>query len=125
MASKTTMTTMFNVEKFDGKSNFLLRKMQVTLLLVKEGTHKALLGIEKKPSKMEGDEYNDINFQEKATIILKLKNRKGSRNDLSMRWNSCTHSWNLQIQIQINSNLNLIVLLVRARALPSGYPHQV
>jgi len=25
---------------------------------VKEGTHKALLGIEKKPSKMEDDEWN-------------------------------------------------------------------
>jgi len=27
MASKTTTTTKFNVEKFDGKSNFLLWKM--------------------------------------------------------------------------------------------------
>jgi len=30
--------------------------MRVTLLLVKEGTHKALLGVEKKPSKIEDDE---------------------------------------------------------------------
>ena len=45
MASKTTMTTKFEVEKFDGKSSFLLWKMQVTSLLVKEGIHKALLGI--------------------------------------------------------------------------------
>jgi len=42
------------------------------LLLVKEGTHKALLGIEKKPSKMENDEWNDIDFRAKATIILCL-----------------------------------------------------
>ena len=56
MASKTTTTTKFKVEKFDGKSNFLLWKMRITSLLVKEGTHKALLGIEKKPSKMEDDE---------------------------------------------------------------------
>ena len=55
MASKTTTTTKFEVEKFDGRSNFLLWKMRVTLLLVKEGTHKALLGTEKKPSKMEDD----------------------------------------------------------------------
>jgi len=41
-------------------------------LLVKEGTHKALLGIEKKPSKMEDDEWNDIDFRAKATIILCL-----------------------------------------------------
>jgi len=53
IASKTTIITKFEVEKFDGKSNFLLWKMLVTSLLMKEGTHKALFGIEKKPSKME------------------------------------------------------------------------
>ena len=70
MASKTTTTTKFEVEKFDGKSNFLLWKMRVTSLLVKEGTYEALLGIEKKPSKMEDDEWNDIDFHANATIIL-------------------------------------------------------
>ena len=68
MASKTTTTTKFEVEKFDGKSNFLLWKMRVTSLLVKEGTRKALLGIEKKPSKTEDDEWNDIDFLTKAMI---------------------------------------------------------
>ena len=42
------------------------------MLLVKEGTHKALLGIEKKSLKMEDDEWNDIDFRAKATIILCL-----------------------------------------------------
>ena len=46
--------------------------MRVTSLLVKEGTHKALLGFEKKLSKMEDDEWNDIDFRAKATIILCL-----------------------------------------------------
>ena len=41
-------------------------------MLMKEGIHKALLGIEKKPLKMEDDEWNDINFHAKATIILCL-----------------------------------------------------
>jgi len=50
--SKTTTTTKYEVEKFDGNSNFLLWKMRVMSLLVKEGTHKASLSIEKKPSKM-------------------------------------------------------------------------
>ena len=62
MASKMTTTTKLEVEKFDGKSNFLLGKMRVTSLL-KEGIHKALLGIEKKPSKTEEDEWNDIDFR--------------------------------------------------------------
>ena len=39
---------------------------------MKEGTHKALLGIEKKPSNMEDDDWNDINFRAKAMIILCL-----------------------------------------------------
>ena len=54
MASNTA--TKFEVLKFEGKSNFLLWKMRVTSLLVKEGTQKALLGTDKKPSKLEDDE---------------------------------------------------------------------
>ena len=46
----------------------------VTSSLVKEDTHKALLGIEKKPSKMEDDEKNDIDFRAKTMIILCLSN---------------------------------------------------
>jgi len=56
MSSKATTTIKFEVEKFDGKSNFLLWKMRVTSLLMKEGIDKALVGIKKKPSKMEDDE---------------------------------------------------------------------
>jgi len=41
-------------------------------LLVKVSTHKVLLGIEKKPSKMEDDEWNDIDLRVRATIILCL-----------------------------------------------------
>ena len=44
--------------------------MRGTLLLVKEGTHKFLLSIEKKPSNMKDDEWNDIDFRTTATIIL-------------------------------------------------------
>ena len=69
IASKMITITKFEVEKFNGKSNFLLWKMRVTTLLVKEGTHKALLGAEKKSSKME--DY-DIDFRTKTTIILCL-----------------------------------------------------
>ena len=75
MASKTTTITKFEVEKFDRKSNFLLWNMRIISLLVKEGTHKALLGIEKRPSKMKDDEWNDINFRAKATIILCLSDK--------------------------------------------------
>ena len=47
-------------------------EMWVTMLLVKEDTHKALVGVEKKPSKMEDDEWVDLDVQAKATLILCL-----------------------------------------------------
>jgi len=72
MASKTTTTTMCEVEKFDGKSNFLLWMMRVTSLPMKEGTHKALLDIEKKSSKIEDDKWDDIDFHAKVMIIMCL-----------------------------------------------------
>jgi len=72
LASKTTTTTKLEVEIFDGKSNFLLWKMQVTVLLVKDDIYKALLGAEKKPSKMEDDEWNIIDLRAKAMITLCL-----------------------------------------------------
>ena len=68
MVSKT-ITMKFEVEKFDGNNNFLLWKMQVTALLVKEGTYKTLLGAEKKTSKMEDTELVDLDVRVKATII--------------------------------------------------------
>ena len=46
--------------------------MPVTSLLVKEGTHKTLLSIEKKSSKMEDGEWNNIDFRAKTMIILCL-----------------------------------------------------
>ena len=46
--------------------------MRVMSLLVRESTHKTLLGIEKKPSKMKDDEWNDIDFYAKPTIMLCL-----------------------------------------------------
>ena len=45
--------------------------MRITTLLVKKSTHEALLGAEKS-SKMEDDEWVDINVRAKATIILCL-----------------------------------------------------
>ena len=46
--------------------------MRVTALFVKEGTYNALLGVEKKLSKMEDDEWIDLDIRAKATIILYL-----------------------------------------------------
>lgn len=72
MANKAVMI-MFEV-KFDGKLNFLLWKMRITALLVKDGVYKTLDGKEKKSLKMDDDEWNDIDFRTKATIIPCLLN---------------------------------------------------
>src|SRR3954466_7974382 len=73
MASKgTTTATKFEVEKFDGKVNFLLWKMRVMSLLMKEGTHRALQGISKKPSDMDKDDWEDMDYKARATIVLCL-----------------------------------------------------
>src|SRR3954462_15626688 len=73
MASKgTTTATKFEVEKFDGKVNFLLWKMRVTSLLVKEETYQALQGIRKKPSTMGEEDWKEIDIKAKPTIILYL-----------------------------------------------------
>ena len=42
------------------------------IVAYEKGTHKALLDIEKKPSKIEDNECNDIDFRAKAIIILCL-----------------------------------------------------
>ena len=42
------------------------------ILLLKEGTHKTLLGAEKKPSKMEDNEWVDLNVRAKVTFTLCL-----------------------------------------------------
>ena len=47
-------------------------KDENNIVTLKEGTHKVLLGIKKKPSKIEDDEWNDIDFRAKTTIILCL-----------------------------------------------------
>lgn len=48
MASMVTTTiTKFKLEKVDGMVNFLLRKMWMTLLVIKESTHKAFQEIKK------------------------------------------------------------------------------
>src|SRR3954464_16075216 len=71
MSSKATTTaTKFEVEKFDGNVNFLLWKMRVTSLLVKEGTYQALQGIRKKPSTMGEDDCDESMATKKREPIV-------------------------------------------------------
>ena len=44
----------------------------MTILLMKDGIHKVLHGKEKKSSKMEDDEWSNIDFRTKVTILLRL-----------------------------------------------------
>src|SRR4051812_41693447 len=94
MASKAkTTATKFVVEKFDGKVSFLLWKMRVTSLLVKEETYPALQGIRKKPSTMGEDDWKEIDVKAKATIILCLSDEVLynviQRLEYGTGWNLC------------------------------------
>jgi len=75
MDSKMTTTTKFQVEKFDGKSNFLLWKMWITSLLVKGGHTQGLTWYWEKTTK-------DGGWWVKRHRLL----RKGDDHTVSIRW---------------------------------------
>src|SRR3954464_5183560 len=104
MSSKATTTaTKFEVEKFDGNVNFLLWKMRVTSLLVKEGTYQALQGIKKKPSTMGEDDWKEIDIKAKATIILCLSDEVSLQ---LMNEDTAAGLWNRLESLYMTKNLS-------------------
>lgn len=62
----------FDVEKFDGRINFSLWKCEVKDLLVRDGLHHALKGVEKKPKDMTDDDWTEYDLQACSTIRMCL-----------------------------------------------------
>ena len=50
----------FEVDKFTGKNNFALWKLKVRDLLVQQGLHKALDGVNKKSASMTDSDWEDL-----------------------------------------------------------------
>lgn len=62
----------YEIEKFNGKNDFSYWKMQMKNLLISQKLHKALLGKEKKPKEMSDEDWEDLDMEARAAIILCL-----------------------------------------------------
>lgn len=71
-AKRTTGDIEFEVEKFDGRNNFCLWQMRMKSILIQQGIKVALSGKEKKPTKINDDDWVDIDERALSTIQLYL-----------------------------------------------------
>ena len=62
----------FDVDKFTGKNNFSLWKLKVMDLLVQQGLHKALDGVNKKSASMTDSDWEDLDARALSNIQLCL-----------------------------------------------------
>jgi hypothetical protein len=65
-------STKYEVEKFCVKGNFSLWKRRMKDLLIQQGVHNALLGKAKKPEKMSGENWEEIDEKVVSAIRLNL-----------------------------------------------------
>ena len=65
-------STKFEIEKFSGKNNFELWKLNMWHLLVQQGLQKALDGKRKRPLTMRNDEWEELDSIAFSTIRLCL-----------------------------------------------------
>jgi hypothetical protein len=65
-------SSKFEVEKFNGKNNFVLWKLKMQDLLVQQGLQKALAGKIKKPTSMTDEDWEDLDARALSTICLCL-----------------------------------------------------
>ncbi|KAJ8644714.1 hypothetical protein MRB53_006462 [Persea americana] len=69
MAFKATAAGIkFEIQKFDGKINFGLWQKRMKNILIQQGIKVALLGKEKKPEKMNADEWADVDERAMSSI---------------------------------------------------------
>ena len=66
----TTSVVKFDIEKFDGKINFSIWRVQMRAVLTQHGLKKALDGKAKKPSTMVDEQWNELD--EKAVSAIQL-----------------------------------------------------
>jgi hypothetical protein len=66
------LSAKFEVEKFNGKSNFELWKLKMWDLLVQQGLHKALMGKTKRLMGMTDEDWEDLDSRALSTMHLFL-----------------------------------------------------
>ena len=69
MVNKATAAGIkFEIQNFDGKINFGLWQRRMKNILIQQGIKVALLGKDKKPSKIDDDEWADIDERAMSSI---------------------------------------------------------
>ncbi|KAI5416410.1 hypothetical protein KIW84_041468 [Lathyrus oleraceus] len=71
--SGTVKVGKYEIEKFNGKNDFSYWRMQMKNLLISQKLHKALAGKEKKPESMKDEDWEELDLEARATIILCLE----------------------------------------------------
>jgi LTR polyprotein gag-polypeptide-like protein/Pol polyprotein/gag-pre-integrase-like protein/zinc knuckle protein len=63
----------YEIEKFNGKNDFSYWRMQMKNLLISQKLHRALLGKEKMPADMKDEDWEELDLEARAAIILCLE----------------------------------------------------
>ena len=63
----------YEIEKFNGKNDFSYWRMQMKNLLISQKLHKALAGKEQKPVSMKDEDWEELDLEARAAIILCLE----------------------------------------------------
>lgn len=71
--SGTVKVGKYEIEKFNGKNDFSYWRMQMKNLLISQKLHKALLGKDKKPVDMKDSDWEELDMEARASIILCLE----------------------------------------------------
>ena len=71
--SKTVKVGKYEIEKFNGKNDFSYWRMQMKNTLISQKLHKALAGKEKKHKDMSDEDWEELDLEARASIILCLE----------------------------------------------------
>lgn len=71
--SGTVKVGKYEIEKFNGKNDFSYWRMQMKNLLVSQKLHRALAGKEKKHKDMSDEDWEELDLEARASIILCLE----------------------------------------------------
>ncbi|KAI5383712.1 hypothetical protein KIW84_070899 [Lathyrus oleraceus] len=69
----TVKVGKYEIEKFNGKNDFSYSRMQIKNLLISQKLHKTSAGKEQKPVSMKDEDWEELDLEARAAIILCLE----------------------------------------------------
>ena len=72
-SSGTVKLGKYEIEKFNGKNDFSYWRMQMKNLFILQKLHKALAGKERKPEDTKDEDWEELDLEARAAIILCLE----------------------------------------------------